>query len=149
MSLRQLILMSCAFLSLGASTLCSQALLPDERHTLVTPVALVRGFQDAQIAIANRDAFAVAAKLTLRDESGIAVATAPVPLVPHDLQTISFSSVLNGMSIDNVRSVSVEYQGRFRTLASQVTLLKFKNGASADATLYEDREFSSSQLNAV
>ncbi len=143
------LLLTCATLFAINPSLRSQSPPPDGKHTLVTPLPLVEGFQEAQIAIANRNPSAVAAKLHFRDEAGAEVGSAPVSLVPHDLQTISFSDVLKGLPLHSVRSVSLQYEGQFLALASQVTLLKYKDGASVDATLYEDREFASSQLNAV
>jgi len=137
------------FLLAATPPLASQALLPIENHKLVTPLTLVEGFQDAQIAIANRAPSAVAATLVFRDDKGAELASEQVSLVANGLETITFSSVLKDTSISAVRSVSLQYQGEFRTLASQVTLIRYKSGASIDATLYEDREFSSSQLNAV
>ena len=132
-----------------SSASLAQSRLPVESHILTTPLAIPEGFAGAQITVANRGALAMSATLVLRDGAGTELASVPVSLAAFDLHTIDLPSVLKGQSISDVRSVSVSYTGMFRTIASQVALLRYKNGASVDATLYEDREFLSSKLNAV
>lgn len=139
----------CTFVCLATPPLLSQALLPVEDHTLVTPVPLVDGFQDAQIAIQNRAPSAQSATISFKDQTGTELASTPISLVAHDLQTITFSAVLNRQLITKVRSIAIHYNGMFRTLASQIALLKYKNGASVDATFFENREFSSGTLNGL
>jgi hypothetical protein len=136
-------------LSFASYASTTQGSLTPMQHTLVTPLALAPGFAGAQIAVANRTDLAIPAVVDFVDETGHSIVSDPITIGPHQIQSLDFTAELRGAELSNVRSVTVTYYGVFRSLASQVELLGFKGGGSADATPYENVEFYSPHLNAV